>query len=44
VHSTRPLTVGYGLTDSPAALCPWIVEKLLAWSDGEVRAAFGALV
>ena len=35
-HSTRPQTVGYGLTDSPAALCAWIVEKLLAWSDGDV--------
>ena len=35
-HSTRPQTVGYGLTDSPAALCAWIVEKLLGWSDGEV--------
>jgi epoxide hydrolase len=32
-HSTRPQTVGYGLTDSPALLCAWIVEKLLAWSD-----------
>jgi pimeloyl-ACP methyl ester carboxylesterase len=34
-HSTRPQTVGYGLTDSPVALCAWIVEKLLAWSDGD---------
>jgi pimeloyl-ACP methyl ester carboxylesterase len=34
-HSTRPQTVGYGLTDSPAGLCAWIVEKLLAWSDGD---------
>ena len=34
-HSTRPQTIGYGLADSPAALCAWIVEKLLAWSDGE---------
>ena len=32
-HSTRPQTIGYGLTDSPALLCAWIVEKLLAWSD-----------
>jgi epoxide hydrolase len=35
-QATRPQTVGYGLTDSPAALCAWIVEKLLAWSDGDV--------
>jgi pimeloyl-ACP methyl ester carboxylesterase len=33
VQSTRPQTVGYGLTDSPAALCAWIVEKFWAWSD-----------
>jgi epoxide hydrolase len=32
-HSTRPQTIGYGLTDSPALLCAWIVEKLLGWSD-----------
>jgi pimeloyl-ACP methyl ester carboxylesterase len=34
-HSTRPQTFGYGLADSPAALCGWIVEKLIAWSDGD---------
>jgi epoxide hydrolase len=33
IQSTRPQTVGYGLTDSPAALCAWIVEKYRAWSD-----------
>jgi len=32
-HSTRPQTIGYGLTDSPALLCAWMVEKLIAWSD-----------
>jgi pimeloyl-ACP methyl ester carboxylesterase len=32
-HSTRPQTVGYGLVDSPAALCAWIVEKFQAWTD-----------
>jgi pimeloyl-ACP methyl ester carboxylesterase len=32
-QSTRPQTVGYGLVDSPAALCAWIVEKYRAWSD-----------
>jgi len=26
-QSTRPQTVAYGLTDSPAAQCAWIVEK-----------------
>jgi epoxide hydrolase len=32
-QSTRPQTVGYGLVDSPAALCAWIVEKFWSWSD-----------
>lgn len=32
-QSTRPQTIGYGLVDSPALLCAWIVEKLDAWSD-----------
>jgi epoxide hydrolase len=34
-QSTRPQTVGYGLADSPAALCAWIVEKFWAWTDCE---------
>jgi pimeloyl-ACP methyl ester carboxylesterase len=33
VQATRPQTVGYGLVDSPAGLCGWIVEKFRAWSD-----------
>jgi epoxide hydrolase len=33
VHATRPQTVGYGLVDSPIALCAWIVEKFRAWTD-----------
>jgi pimeloyl-ACP methyl ester carboxylesterase len=32
-QSTRPQTVGYGLVDSPAALCAWITEKFWSWSD-----------
>ncbi len=32
-QSTRPQTIGYGLVDSPAALCAWIVEKFQAWTD-----------
>lgn len=32
VQHTRPQTIGYGLVDSPIALCAWIVEKLLARS------------
>jgi epoxide hydrolase len=32
-HMTKPQTLGYGLTDSPAGLCGWIVEKFRAWTD-----------
>jgi pimeloyl-ACP methyl ester carboxylesterase len=32
-QATRPQTVGYGLVDSPAALCAWIIEKFWAWTD-----------
>jgi pimeloyl-ACP methyl ester carboxylesterase len=32
-HGTRPQTIGYALVDSPAALCAWIIEKFLAWTD-----------
>jgi pimeloyl-ACP methyl ester carboxylesterase len=31
--ATKPQTVGYGLVDSPAALCAWIVEKFRTWTD-----------
>jgi pimeloyl-ACP methyl ester carboxylesterase len=34
-QSTRPQTLGYGLVDSPAAQCAWIVEKFWAWTDCE---------
>ena len=33
MQSTRPQTLGYGLTDSPAAQCAWIVDKYWAWTD-----------
>ena len=32
-QSTRPQTLGYGLVDSPAAQCAWIVEKFWNWTD-----------
>jgi epoxide hydrolase len=32
-QSTRPQTVGYGLVDSPAGLCAWIMEKFWSWTD-----------
>ncbi|NDZ97547.1 epoxide hydrolase [Streptomyces sp. SID6673] len=42
MHSTKPVTAAVGLTDSPAGLAAWIVEKLRAWSDcgGDVETAF----
>lgn len=33
IQSTRPQTLGYGLTDSPAGQCAWVVEKFMGWSD-----------
>ncbi|TMM17166.1 MAG: alpha/beta fold hydrolase [Actinobacteria bacterium] len=32
-QSTRPQTLGYGLVDSPAGECAWIVEKFWSWTD-----------
>jgi epoxide hydrolase len=34
-QSTRPQTLGYGLTDSPAGQCAWIAEKFWAWTDND---------
>ena len=41
LQATRPQTLAYGLTDSPAGLAGWIVEKLRAWSDcgGDLESA-----
>lgn len=33
IQGTRPQTLAYGLTDSPAGLAAWIVEKFRAWTD-----------
>jgi hypothetical protein len=32
-QSTRPQSVGYGLTDSPSGQAAWILEKFWAWTD-----------
>lgn len=32
-QKSRPQTVGYGLTDSPAGQAAWIIEKFWAWTD-----------
>jgi pimeloyl-ACP methyl ester carboxylesterase len=42
IQGTRPQTLAFGLTDSPAGLAAWIIEKFRAWSDcgGDVESAF----
>lgn len=32
-QSTRPQTLGYGLTDSPIGQAAWILEKFYQWTD-----------
>jgi len=41
-QSTKPQTLAYGLTDSPAGLAAWIVEKFRTWSDcgGDIESRF----
>jgi pimeloyl-ACP methyl ester carboxylesterase len=42
IQSTKPQTLGYALTDSPAGLAAWILEKWRSWSDsgGDPAARF----
>jgi pimeloyl-ACP methyl ester carboxylesterase len=46
IQSTKPQTLGYGLTDSPAGLAAWLVEKWRSWTDcgGDPLARFGDLL
>jgi pimeloyl-ACP methyl ester carboxylesterase len=41
-QSTRPVTLSYGLSDSPTGLLAWIAEKYRAWSDcnGDLSSRF----
>jgi len=41
-QKTKPLTLAYGLNDSPVGLCAWIVEKFQSWSDcnGNIETVF----
>lgn len=41
-HRTKPLTLAYGLNDSPVGLCAWIIEKFYGWSDcnGNIESIF----
>ncbi|WP_328467128.1 epoxide hydrolase family protein [Streptomyces sp. NBC_00448] len=42
MHRTKPQTAAFGLTDSPAGLAAWIVEKLRSWSDcgGDIERSY----
>lgn len=42
IQGTRPQTLAAALTDSPAGLAAWIVEKFRSWSDcgGDVESVF----
>jgi microsomal epoxide hydrolase len=42
IQGTKPQTLSFALTDSPAGLAAWIVEKFRTWSDcdGDVESVF----
>jgi pimeloyl-ACP methyl ester carboxylesterase len=35
IQASKPQTLGFGLTDSPAGLLAWIGEKMQSWTDGK---------
>jgi undecaprenyl-diphosphatase UppP len=41
-HMQKPQTLAYGLTDSPAGLAGWIIEKYRSWGDtgGNIESRF----
>jgi pimeloyl-ACP methyl ester carboxylesterase len=42
IQTTKPQTLGQGLSDSPVALASWIIEKWYGWSDhdGDMEKVF----
>jgi pimeloyl-ACP methyl ester carboxylesterase len=42
IQGTKPQTLAFALTDSPAGLAAWIVEKFRTWSDcgGDIERVF----
>jgi pimeloyl-ACP methyl ester carboxylesterase len=42
IQGTKPQTLAYGLTDSPAGLAAWILEKWRSWADtgGDIESRF----
>ena len=43
IQGTKPTTLAFALTDSPAGLAAWIVEKFHRWTDchGDIESAVG---
>lgn len=43
IQGTKPQTLAFALTDSPAGLAAWIAEKFHTWSDndGQIETAIG---
>lgn len=41
-HTLHPSTLGYGLSDSPAGMLAWVLERWTSWSDcgGDVETVF----
>src|SRR5690348_1247367 len=41
-HMLAPSTLAYGLTDSPAGMLAWILERWISWSDnaGDIETVF----
>jgi pimeloyl-ACP methyl ester carboxylesterase len=41
-QNTKPLTLAYGLNDSPVGLCAWIIEKMYGWAacNGNIESVF----
>ncbi len=42
IQGTKPQTLAFGLTDSPAGLAAWILEKFRSWADchGDLESVF----
>ena len=42
IQGTKPQTLAFGLSDSPAGLAAWIIEKFSTWSDchGDLESVF----
>jgi pimeloyl-ACP methyl ester carboxylesterase len=35
-HASKPQTLAHALTDSPAGMAAWILEKFARWTDGDL--------